>query len=102
MLLTTGPVAIAGTAEFALTRQTAGVGTDANGSADMLGATVNAVALRLTGGARGVDGIADLDTSPAPAVARVTPAGWAPPPATALKMGEVSVKVRPARRLPSA
>ena len=37
---TTGPVAIAGTAEFAPTRQTADVDTDANGSADLLSATV--------------------------------------------------------------
>jgi hypothetical protein len=41
-------VTIGGTAEFALTRQTVDVDTDGNGTADLLGATLDGIALSVS------------------------------------------------------
>jgi hypothetical protein len=91
-LLTAGPVTIGGTAEFALTRQTVDVDTDGNGTADLLGATLDGIALSVNGASVVVTGVASVTVSGNLAVARITPAGvGATVRYTALKMGDVTV-----------
>src|SRR6185369_14673214 len=91
-LLTAGPVTIGGTAGFALTRRTVDVDTDGNGAPDLLDATLEAVALSVTGAYVDVAGVATLTVSGDLAIARVIPAGGVGGARyTALKMGAVTV-----------
>src|SRR6185369_11237141 len=90
--VTAGPVTIGGDALFALSRSTVDVDTDGNGTADLLGATLDQLALSVQAGTTvDVSGVATLTLSGNLALARVTPAGGATVRYTALKMGDVSV-----------
>jgi hypothetical protein len=90
--VTAGPVTITGDAAFTLVRQTVDVDTDGNGAADLIGATLDALALNLTSGAASIAGVATLSSVTGKlALASVTPAGAASARYTALKMGAVSV-----------
>src|SRR4029079_14276958 len=86
---TAGPVTIGGDAQFALSRSTVDVDTDGNGTADLLGATLDQLALSVQAGTTvDVSGVATLTLSGNLALARVTPAGGATVRYTALKMGD--------------
>src|SRR5262249_27893292 len=90
--VTAGPVTISGSAEFALTRRTVDVDTDGNGTADLLGATLDELALSVPEGTSGVvTNVATLTLSGQLALARVTPAGQTAARYTALKLGDVRV-----------
>ena len=88
-----GPVTISGNALFALSRSTVDVDTDGNGTADLLGATLDQLALSVQAGTTvAVTGVATLTLQGNLALARVTPSGQgATVRYTALKMGDVSV-----------
>jgi hypothetical protein len=76
--VTAGPVTITGDAAFTLVRQTVDVDTDGNGAADLIGATLDALALNLTSGAASIAGVATLSSVTGKlALASVTPAGAA-------------------------
>ncbi|WP_237180142.1 beta strand repeat-containing protein [Rhodoplanes sp. Z2-YC6860] len=92
LVVTAGPVTISGSAEFALSRSTVDVDTDGNGTADLIGATLDELALSVASGTTvTVSGVASLTLSGNLALARVTAAGQTTARYTALKMGDVSV-----------
>ena len=91
VLIRAGPVTISGRAGFALTRSTTDVDTDGLDGADLFGATLDQVALTVTGAVVNVNGVATLTVSGGLALARVTPAGGTTARYTALKMGDVTV-----------
>ncbi|MBI2219573.1 MAG: hypothetical protein HYU51_20065, partial [Candidatus Rokubacteria bacterium] len=91
VLLAFGPVTIGGTAAFALERRTLDVDSDGNGTADLLGATVQTVALSVSDVAVVVEGVAQLRVSGKLALASVTAAGQTVASYSALKMGDVTV-----------
>jgi hypothetical protein len=91
LALTAGPVSISGATEFALRRQTVDVDSDGNGAADLIGATVDALALTNSNVSVVVTGVATLGVTGDLALARVTPAGQVAARYTALKMGAVTV-----------
>jgi len=80
-------------AAFAYTRSTLDVDTDGNGAADLLGATVDSLALDVTDATVAVADVVSLNVSGELALARVTPAGGAVARYTALKMGSVTVSL---------
>src|SRR5262249_48082292 len=90
---TAGPVTISGSADFALSRSTVDVDTDGNGTADLLGARLDQLALSIpTSATVAVTGVATLTLSGKLALASVTPAGQgATVRYTALKLSDVSV-----------
>jgi hypothetical protein len=90
VLLTAGPVIINGSAEFALSRATADVDTDSNGTADLLAATLDSVALSVSGVDVVVDGLAQLTVSGELGLGRVIPDGETTARYTALIMGDVT------------
>src|SRR6185436_11397993 len=90
-LISADPVFIGGTAAFALTRQTVDVDTDGNGTPDLLGATLDAMALSVSNASVAVSGLVTLTVSGDLTLARVTAAGEATVRYTALKMGAVTV-----------
>src|SRR5262249_12636203 len=71
-IVTAGPVTIGGSAEFALSRATVDVDTGGNGSADLLGATLDELALTVDGATVKVEGVATLTVSGQLALVRVT------------------------------
>src|SRR6185503_18554637 len=94
VLLAIDPIYIAGTAAFALERRTLDVDTDGNGTADLLKATVQTVALSVTNATVQVAGVAKVKVSGTLGLASVTAAGSVTGARySAMKMGDVSVEV---------
>ena len=91
VLLAAGPIYIGGMADFALERRSVDVDSDGNGAADLIGATLDAVAISVRGAEVVVDGVATLTVTGQLALARVTPANETTARYTALKMGSVVV-----------
>jgi hypothetical protein len=89
-LFAAGPLSIRGTAQFALSRSTVDVDTDGNGTPDLLGATLDSVALTVSGVEVDVSGLANLTVSGELGLARVTPDGGTVR-YTALVMGNVTI-----------
>jgi hypothetical protein len=91
-LFAAGPISIRGTAEFALSRSrsTTDVDEDGDGTPDLLGATLDSVALTVSGVEVDVSGVANLTVSGELGLARVTPDGQ-PVRYTALTMGNVTI-----------
>ncbi|HBW82795.1 MAG TPA: hypothetical protein DEF79_02020, partial [Gammaproteobacteria bacterium] len=87
--LVVGPVSISGAAEITRSRTSTDVDTDGDGSADLLGATLDQMALTLTDAILRVNGVAELKVSGSVALVWVIPAGGSTARYTALKMGEV-------------
>src|SRR5262249_62149312 len=73
IFLTAGPVTIAGSASFAMTRQTVDVDTDGNGTADLIGATLDGGASSGTDASGAGKGGAALKVSGGPAPPGVAP-----------------------------
>src|SRR6185436_15565242 len=74
VLISADPVFIGGTAAFALTRQTVDVDTDGNGTPDLLGATLDAMALSVSNASVAVSGLVTMTVSGDLTLARVTAA----------------------------
>ena len=70
-------IKLSGRAEFAMTRQTVDVDTDGNGTADLLGARLDAIALSVSNAKVTVANVATVRVSGELAVAQVSPAGAA-------------------------
>ncbi|MDG1364680.1 MAG: LEPR-XLL domain-containing protein, partial [Akkermansiaceae bacterium] len=86
--LVVGPVSISGAAEIVRSRMSTDFDTDGDGSADLLGATLNQMVLTLTNATVDVDGVAELIVSGSVALVWVIPAGGSTARYTALKMGD--------------
>ncbi|MFN0040460.1 MAG: hypothetical protein ACKVP2_13190, partial [Burkholderiales bacterium] len=98
VLITAGPIVVAGSADLTLSTSTVDVDTDGNGNADLIGATLDALTLTLNvgsgvsvTGAGGAAGATSLTLSGSVAVARVTAAGETVARYSVLKMGSVIV-----------
>ena len=74
MILTLGPLHVTGTAGFALTKSTVDADVDGSGAADLMGATLTALALDVTALGVSIEDVATLTVSGKLAIAMLKPA----------------------------